>query len=194
MTLRARYKWHLTQWNFWKSQTLRQVHKVYSQKTRREQTRRTNPSGSQLDGSLADVSTWPCYRCGGKHAANAFKFKIEKCHHCSKLGHIAHVCRNRSKTMRTQYVEQEHKQEDEANDCENELFGVYSVYTATDGSDGIGIVLDIEGSSFQMQLDTGATVTSFRKYIQRGLDTSATATMQFDINHFHWRCHSFDGP
>ncbi|XP_048103582.1 uncharacterized protein K02A2.6-like isoform X1 [Alosa alosa] len=136
-----------------------EVHKVYSQKTRREQTRRTNPSGSQLDGSLADVSRQPCYRCGGQHAASVCKFKTEKCHHCSKLGHIARVCRNRSKTMRTQYVKQEHRQEDEASDCENELFGVYSVYTATDGTDGIGIVLDIEGSSIQMQLDTGAAVT-----------------------------------
>lgn len=173
-----------------KANAATEVCTVSSMKIKREQSRRANASGGQLEG-LADVSTQQCYRCGGKHTASACKFKTEKCHHCSKMGYIARVCRNRNKTMRTQYVEQE----DEANDSESELFGILSVYTAADGNHGIDIEMDIEGSPVQMQLDTGAAVTLVsEKSIPAGPCTFTTAAMQFDINNFHWRCHSFKGP
>lgn len=55
----------------------------------------------------------------------------------SKMGHIAHMCRNRNKTMRMQYVEQEQGQEDDVYHSEHELFSVYRVYTAMDGNDAI---------------------------------------------------------
>lgn len=33
-----------------------------------------------------------CYRCGGKYAADACKFKTDTCNYCHKQGHIASVC------------------------------------------------------------------------------------------------------
>ncbi|XP_060761945.1 uncharacterized protein K02A2.6-like [Neoarius graeffei] len=137
-----------------KAKATSEVCTVSSQKVKREQTRHAIASGNQLDGS-ADVSTQQCYRCGGKHTASTCKFKTEKCHSCSKMGHIARACRNRNKPMTTQYVEQE----DMANESENELFGILSVYTATDGNRGIDIQMHIEDSPVQMQLDSGAAVT-----------------------------------
>ena len=35
-----------------------------------------------------------CYRCGGKHAAPKCRFKSAKCYKCSKVGHLASVCRS----------------------------------------------------------------------------------------------------
>lgn len=56
-------------------------------KIKREQTRHEYACVSQLDGS-ADVSTQQYYRWGSKHATSTCKFKTEKCHRCSKMGHI----------------------------------------------------------------------------------------------------------
>lgn len=142
--------------------TSSEVCTVSSQRVKREQMRRANASGNPLDGS-ADVST-QCYRCGGKHAASNCRFKNEKCHNCSKTGHIARACRSRNKAMPTQYVEQD----DATNESENELFGIWSVYTATDGNRGIDVQMHIEDSPVQMQLDTGAAVTlvSEKVYLQ----------------------------
>ena len=35
-----------------------------------------------------------CYRCHGKHTANACRFKNAKCFNCNKIGHISKACRN----------------------------------------------------------------------------------------------------
>ena len=34
-----------------------------------------------------------CPRCGGSHPSQSCKFKSAKCYKCSKLGHLASVCR-----------------------------------------------------------------------------------------------------
>ena len=34
-----------------------------------------------------------CYRCGGNHTAKTCRFKTPKCFKCTKIGHIASVCR-----------------------------------------------------------------------------------------------------
>ena len=38
-----------------------------------------------------------CYRCGGMHKATVCPFKDAECHVCRKKGHIAKVCRSKSK-------------------------------------------------------------------------------------------------
>ena len=36
-----------------------------------------------------------CYRCHGKHTADACRFKNAKCFNCNKIGHISKACRNK---------------------------------------------------------------------------------------------------
>ncbi len=70
-----------------------------------------------------------CY-CGGEHSERDCRFKNEKCHACSKIGHIAHACRKGKVTSHTQYVETEGNAS--RIDEEAELFGVYAVYSTLD--------------------------------------------------------------
>ena len=36
-----------------------------------------------------------CHRCGGSHSGQSCKFKSAKCYKCSKIGHLASVCRSK---------------------------------------------------------------------------------------------------
>jgi len=101
----------------------------------------------------------PCYRCGGKqHSHEACKFKDEKCHNCSKVGHIARMCRNR----KTHYVQQEAGESDT-----DEELSVYTVYTAANKKHGIHIPVTVEGRVVDMLLDTGAQATLVSETVYR---------------------------
>ena len=39
----------------------------------------------------------PYYHCGGKHKAGDCRHKAAECHNCGKVGHLAHVCKGKSK-------------------------------------------------------------------------------------------------
>ena len=52
---------------------------------------------SQLHGQRRGPTTSSCYRCGGPHLASVCRFKDSECHYCGKKGHIAKVCRAKSK-------------------------------------------------------------------------------------------------
>ena len=41
-----------------------------------------------------------CFMCGGKHSGQSCKFKSAKCYRCSKIGHLASVCRNKNETKK----------------------------------------------------------------------------------------------
>ena len=101
------------------------------------------------------------------------------CHHYSKIGHIARMCRNKKLHGQTQYVQEEIKSEDDEN--ENELFGVYTVYTASDGKQGIALSMNIEGKMVDMQVDTGAAVTLVSEVVykeKRSHSTIVKSNMQ----------------
>ena len=140
--------------------------------------------GKMNEGSKRTLKTeskvyQPCYRCGGKHAPQVCRFKQENCHHCSKIGHIARMCRNKKLHGQTQYVQEEIKSEDDEN--ENELFGVYTVYTASDGKQGIALSMNIEGKMVDMQVDTGAAVTLVSEVVykeKRSHSTIVKSNMQ----------------
>lgn len=75
------------------------VNRVYNQNKKRDDKRNSSNT------SYGKSTTWqkssvdekqqqphqPCYRCGGKHPATVCRFKQEKCHHCTKVGHIARM-------------------------------------------------------------------------------------------------------
>ena len=39
----------------------------------------------------------PCHHCGGKHKSVDCRHKAAECHNCVKRGHLAHVCKSKSK-------------------------------------------------------------------------------------------------
>lgn len=110
------------------------------------------PAPTNYDGRQQQQEK-PCYRCGGKHAAQLCRFKQEKCHHCFKIGHISRMCRNKQ----THYVEQEAHEYDD--DEENAMLGVRSVFTASSNKRGIKVHVKLEGKGLDMLLDTGADAT-----------------------------------
>ena len=47
----------------------------------------------------------PCYHCGKvNHSSSAYRFKDAHCHCCGKRGHIATICRSRSKSQQSTFA------------------------------------------------------------------------------------------
>ena len=109
-------------------------------------------------------STRLCYRCGGKHQATNCHFKEAECYACRKKGHIAKVCRSKSKGTRfvPQQSEKTHKveshdldaDEPEPDAAEYKLFTISSHKNAP-----IMIEFLANGQPLQMELDTGASIS-----------------------------------
>lgn len=52
--------------------------------------------------SLSSVGAKPnnhqkCFRCGRQHSSTDCPYKLYRCNHCKKLGHLSAVCRSRGK-------------------------------------------------------------------------------------------------
>ncbi|KAI4895153.1 hypothetical protein NFI96_009265 [Prochilodus magdalenae] len=133
------------------------VHKIASTKGNKSPGKKKTNVEYQKTSQTGFKTHQTCYRCGGSHAAHVCRFKNEKCHHCSKVGHIARACREKKRSGQTQYVEEEKTPNE--NGGESELFGMYSVYTTCNGQKGIMVDVEVEGKPVSMQLDTGAAVT-----------------------------------
>ena len=105
-----------------------------------------------------------CYRCGGKHQATNCPFKEAECYACGKKGHIAKVCRSKSKGTRfiPQQSEETHKveshdldaDEPEPDAAEYKLFTISSHENAP-----LMIEFIANGQPLQMELDTGASIS-----------------------------------
>ena len=81
-----------------------------------------------------------------------------------KVGHIACMCRNKKTPQDPFEQEAETSLADEDNE---NLFGLYTVYTASDGN-GYMVDLNIESQNTQMQLDTGACVSLVSEITDKG--------------------------
>ena len=91
-----------------------------------------------------------CWRCCGKHAPQACKFKSEQCFRCGKRGHIARskACKGKPRVRAVT---------EDAPKWDDNHFGVYSTYTVGAlKSTGIRVPVCIEGTNFDMQLDTAS--------------------------------------
>ena len=114
-----------------------------------------------------------CYRCGGKHAAPKCKFKSAKCYKCSKVGHIASVCRSQDveSSMKTRQPKAEGNihsvLESNTEGCDdNDELGIYSVYavgTDNPSNKGYTVEMTINGSPCAMALDTAADYSIMSK-------------------------------
>ena len=114
-----------------------------------------------------------CYRCGGKHAAPKCKFKSAKCYKCSKVGHLASVCRSQDvessiKTKQPKAKGNIHSVlESNTEGCDdNDELGIYSVYAVgTDNppNKGYTVEMTINGSPCVMEVDTAADYSIMSK-------------------------------
>ena len=114
-----------------------------------------------------------CYRCGGEHAAPKCKFKSAKCYKCSKVGHIASVCRSQDVESSIKTKQQKDKGnihsvlESNTEGCDdNDELGIYSVYAVgTDNppNKGYTVEMPINGSPCVMEVDTTADYSIMSK-------------------------------
>lgn len=131
-------------------------------KVGKEKFRKQFPRQERNGQKQEDAGQPSCYRCKGKDSARDCRFKNEKCHECSKVGHIARACRNRA-SAQALYVNEENEEEGKS-----ELFGTYAVYTASTSKKGLMIDVALDGQEMSMHLDTGAAISllsevSYRK-------------------------------
>ena len=116
--------------------------------------------------SSSDSTT--CHRCGSSnHRGKDCKFINEKCHFCSKVGHIEKVCMSKHPKA-THNVSVVHA--DTSTDTVYELFNMVS------GGEPLTTHIDVDGSPLRMEIDTGAAVTIISE----------------STFHEHWACR--DGP
>ena len=107
-----------------------------------------------------------CYRCGGKHQATACPFKEAECYACRKKGHIAKVCRSKSKVTQQQGMrrkpENTHKvdvQEPDA-DMQEPDAAEYRLFTVSSQTSApLMIKLTVNGQPLQMELAAGESVS-----------------------------------
>ena len=105
-----------------------------------------------------------CYRCGGMHKATVCPFKDAECHVCRKKGHIAKVCRSKSKkqsgSLKSEQTHRVDTQESEPTE--------YTLFTVS-SHEPLMVNLLIKGQSLQMELDIGASVCLISEYLYKKL-------------------------
>ena len=98
----------------------------------------------------------PCYRCGGKHAADKCRFKESDCHYCKKKG-----CRLRDSTAQNKPTAS--KQSQDTHHIETERAGddTYNLFAIDDKSapPPVMVTLEINQKKLSMEVDTGASVS-----------------------------------
>ncbi|KAL0151789.1 hypothetical protein M9458_052940 [Cirrhinus mrigala] len=107
-----------------------------------------------------------CYRCGGSnHYPTECRYRNEKCHNCGKIGHLQRACKSQrtQRSGKAQYVSDDTSETQGAVD--DELFELFTIYSAQDKADGIYIDLQLNGKMVSMQLDTGASLSLIPEYI-----------------------------
>ena len=116
--------------------------------------RRPQYSGSKKQGSPRPVQEKPeCFRCGGKHHPSSCPCKEYVCHFCKKKGHLAKVCRKktRSKAGQTNTVS------DECQTVDDPVYTMFNVQSG--GSQPYRAVVTANGLPMSMEIDTGASVS-----------------------------------
>ena len=96
--------------------------------------------------------------CGGKHALWACKFKFERCFRCGKTWHIAKLKVYNGKSRVRSVTE-------ESRDEQDDHVMVYTVDALK--SSGIRVPMCIDGTRFDMQLDTAADVSLLPESLYR---------------------------
>lgn len=115
-----------------------------------------------------------CPRCGGNHSGQSCKFKSAKCYKCSKIGHLASVCRSKDekKKGKIHSVQASVSGNDE---CEDDELGIYSLNSLDQNKPNCNrytVEMEINGKLCMMELDTAAdfSIMSRSEYLERFAD------------------------
>ena len=120
-----------------------------------------------------------CHRCGGSHSGQSCKFKSAKCYKCSKVGHLASVCRSKDDRKKGR-VQKVHVSESGNDDCENDdELGIYSLYSLDQNRPyhhRYTLEMKINGKPCMMELDTAAdfSIMSKGEYFEKFADKPLT--------------------
>lgn len=102
-----------------------------------------------------------CFRCGGGHSARRCKHSSTICHNCRQKGHLARVCRvqpgsrnfDRSQSSRVNNLGDLPVSAEEP-----EVFDLWTLHTAS--SEPMRIAVEVNGIMLDIELDTGASVST----------------------------------
>jgi transposase InsO family protein len=109
-----------------------------------------------------------CYRCGDNHAATTCRFRTSVCHACGKQGHIAKVCRSKSRptyqsdqkptgkrTAKTHTISSAVNSDTHSDEENPNTYSLFPVNSS--GSKPITLTVQIGNRNLNMELDTGAS-------------------------------------
>ena len=120
-----------------------------------------------------------CPRCGGSHSGQSCKFKSARCYKCSKVGHLASVCRSKDERKKGR-VHKVHVSESGNGECENDdELGIYSLYSLDQNRPNHNrytVEMIINGKPSMMELDTAAdfSIMSKSEYLEKFADEPLT--------------------
>ncbi|XP_068707224.1 uncharacterized protein [Montipora foliosa] len=120
-----------------------------------------------------------CPRCGGSHSGQSCKFKSARCYKCSKVGHLASVCRSKDERKKGR-VHKVHVSESGNDECENDdELGIYSLYSLDQNRPNRNrytVEMIINGKPCMMELDTAAdfSIMSKSEYLEKFADEPLT--------------------
>ena len=106
------------------------------------------------------VSAAKCYRCRGTHLPKDCYFKDAECHFCKKRGHIAKVCRAKTKAegRRHQHKTRQLTTEDEETETETEIYSLHKMAN-NKVSEPIMVTVIANQAALTMEVDTGASAS-----------------------------------
>ena len=130
-----------------------------------------------------EQSVHVCHRCGGNHSGQSCKFRSAKCFKCSKVGHLASVCRSKdSKGKGKIHSVQGSQLGVDVPESDSDDLGIYSLYSLDTNKPHCGkytVELEINGKECNMELDTAAdySIMSKSEYLERFADRPLSSSV-----------------
>ncbi|XP_018365759.1 PREDICTED: uncharacterized protein K02A2.6-like, partial [Trachymyrmex cornetzi] len=129
------------------------VHNIRQGKTKAAHQKKSGQEKKKSAGQHQESSEeLKCVHCGGtRHIFAKCKYQAYKCKICSKVGHLAKICKSVKNTVsNTNYLESE------AKNSETEIVDMYNLCNVVNSEKPLMIKVNIEDQFINMELDTGA--------------------------------------